>query len=88
MSVRLRLSTLLREYAGTPGVVEVEGGTARACLDELGRRFPQAAAWVGGRDGPPRALVTLAGRQLAPGRLDEPLPVGSELYLSLPLGGG
>lgn len=88
VSVRLRLSTLLREYAATPGVVEVDGGTVRACLDDLARRYPGAARWVGGRDAPPLVLVTLEGRRIPPERFEGPVDDGAELYLLLPLGGG
>ena len=88
MSVTLRLSTLLREYAAAPGVVEVEGGTVRACLDDLARRHPAAATWVGGPDAPPLVLVTLEGRRVPPDRFCEPVSDGAELSLLLPLGGG
>lgn len=88
MSVRLRLSTLLREYSGAPGVVEAEGETVRACLDDLARRFPQAAKWVGAGGARPLVLVTLRGQAVPPQALDRGIGDGEELYLLLPLGGG
>jgi molybdopterin synthase sulfur carrier subunit len=41
MAVRVHIPTPMRQHTAGQATVEVQGATIRACLEEVGRRYPE-----------------------------------------------
>lgn len=90
MGIRIRLGELLRQYSNSRGIVDVNGDTIAACLQDFIRRYPRAGSWVFDRDGRLLVLINLNGEStlIKQERLDTKVKDGDELFLYMLLGGG
>ena len=88
MSVKIKVSQVLRQFTKNRDTVEVNGGTVGECLDDLIRRFPDTKKWLFDKDGRLLALMLIKGESIHQKELDRPVTGGDELHLVLVFGGG
>ena len=88
MSVKIKVSQVLRQFTKNRDTVEVNGGTVGECLDDLIRRFPDTKKWLFDKDGRLLALMLINGETIHQKELDRPVAGGDELHLVLVFGGG
>ncbi len=90
MSVKVRLSTLLRPAADWQEFVQVEAKTPAGCIVELEARYPEITKWIRDRNGRMwgRFQLFINGRALHPEGLEQELKDDDELFLLLNIGGG
>jgi molybdopterin converting factor small subunit len=88
VTVRVRVAALLFEYTGGASVVEADGATIGAVMDDLDRRFPGVAFRVIDEQGRVRRHVhVFVGETTATDRAT-PVPAGVELFIVGALSGG
>jgi molybdopterin converting factor small subunit len=88
MPVRVRLAALLHSYTGGGDVVEAQGATVGAVMDDLDRRFPGIAFRVIDEQGRVRRHVNVfVGEERAADRAT-PVPAGAEVFVVGALSGG
>jgi molybdopterin converting factor small subunit len=86
--VRVRVAALLHEYTGGKSVVEADGATIGAVMDDLDRQFPGVAFRVIDEQGRVRRhMHVFVGETTATDR-STPVPAGVELYVVGALSGG
>lgn len=88
MSVKIKVSQVLRQFTKNRDTVEVNGGTVGECLDDLIRQFPDTKKWLFDKDGRLLALMLISGETIHQKELDRPVAGGDELHLVLIFGGG
>jgi len=88
MSVKIKVSQVLRQFTKNQDTVEVKGGTVGECLDDLIRQFPDTKKWLFDKDGRLLALMLIKGESIHQKELDRPVAGGDELHLVLIFGGG
>ena len=91
MSIRIRMTELLRQYTSSRGIVEVNGNTVGECLDDLIRQYSGAKKQLFDRNGVLLVLIRVNNEETAIHHregLSRPVTDGDELYLYLVLGGG
>jgi len=90
MGIRIRWSEILRQYTGSPGIVDVEGDTVGACLEDLIIQYPYIKKWLFDNQGRLLVLITINNERIicGSGSLDTKVKEGDELYLHVILGGG
>ena len=88
MSVKIKVSQVLRQFTKNQDTVEVNGGTVGECLDDLIRQFPDTKKWLFDKDGRSLALMLISGETIHQKELDRPVAGGDELHLVLIFGGG
>jgi len=90
LSVRVRLSTLLRERAAGNETVQVEGGTPVECVHGLVALFPDLRALLFDKNGTlrPQVWFFVNGEKLTPDDLERALSDGDELSLLIAISGG
>jgi molybdopterin synthase sulfur carrier subunit len=88
VTVRVRVAALLHEYTGGKSVVEADGATIGAVMDDLDRRFPGFAFRVIDEQGRVRRhMHVFVGETTATDRAT-PVPAGVELFIVGALSGG
>lgn len=88
MSVRVRVAALLHAYTSGRSVVDAEGATVGAVMDDLDRRFPGFAFRVIDEQGRVRRHMNVfVGEERAADRAS-PVPPGAEVYIVGALSGG
>jgi molybdopterin converting factor small subunit len=91
MSIKVKISPLLREYSAIPDTLEVTGNTVGQCLDDLIRQYPESGDWLFDQNGLLRVLVsinnveTVAFDKEGLGRI---LKADDELQIFAVIGGG
>jgi hypothetical protein len=90
MSIRIRLSELLREYTLSQGIVEVNGDTILDCIKDLIRQYPGAGKWLFDSEGRLLVLITINQEnfKITRERLNDKVKDGDEIFLYMSLGGG
>ena len=90
MSIRVKMTELLRQYTNSQGTVEVNGSTVSECLDDLIKQYPDTKKWLFDRNGILLVLIRINEETTIRHResLNRPVADDDELYLFLILGGG
>lgn len=57
--IKVRISSLLQEYADIPATLDVAGSTVKECLDDLVKQYSEAGNWLFGRDGLMRVIISI-----------------------------
>jgi molybdopterin converting factor small subunit len=90
MSVKVRISSLLRKYANGQELLEVTGYSPVECLHNLVVQFPNIRRWVYDKQGElrPQVWFFTNGERISADELTNPLKDGDELFIILAIGGG
>ncbi len=90
MSVRVRLSTLLRQAADWQEIFEVKEQTPLECLHDLESQFPDIRKWIYDKHGNmwDRLQFFLNGEMLCLEELTCCMQDDDELFILLNIGGG
>jgi molybdopterin converting factor small subunit len=90
MTVKVKLSLLLRKFSNGEEVVEVSVGTPLACLRELEGRCPGIEEWLYDKQGELKSQVWLFvnGERIYGDDVAAPLKDGDELSILLAIVGG
>ena len=57
--IKVKISSLLQEYADIPATLEVAGSTVRECLDDFIKQYPASGNWLFGQDGLMRVIISI-----------------------------
>jgi molybdopterin synthase sulfur carrier subunit len=89
MSVKVRVSSLLRKFTDGQEVVEVTGHSATECLHNLEVQFPRIRQWLYDKQGNllPQVQFYVNGERILVDELNNPLD-DAELLILLAIGGG
>lgn len=90
MSVRVKISSLLRPSTNGQEVVEVTGNTPLECLRSLQSKFPKMKKWLYDKKGElrPQVWFFVNGEKILRDDANKPLNDGDELFVLLAIGGG
>jgi len=90
VSVKVKISSLLRQLTNGQEVVEVTAYSAIECLDNLVVQFPGIRRWLYNKQGQlfPFVHVFVNGETVSTDELTNPLKDGDELLLLIAIGGG
>lgn len=90
MSVKVRVSSLLRKFTNGQEVVEVAGHSATECLHNLEVQFPGIRQWLYDKQGNllPQVQFYVNGERILVDELTNPLEDNDELLILLAIGGG
>jgi len=88
MTIKIKVSHILRQFTKDQDTVEVNGGTVGECLDDLARQFPDIKKWLFDKNGILLVLILTDGETIYQKDLNRPVADGDELHLILIVGGG
>ncbi|MGW8323243.1 MAG: MoaD/ThiS family protein [Thermodesulfobacteriota bacterium] len=90
MTVKVRLSNLLRQATDWQEMVEVTAKTPEECLHAVVTQFPDVRKWIYDKNGKmwDRIQFFVNGKRIHPDRLGKPVQDGDELHILLNIGGG
>jgi molybdopterin converting factor small subunit len=90
MTVRVRLSNLLRQATNWQEVVEVDAQTPEECVDAIVTRFPEVKKWIYDKNGEmwDRIQFFVNGEIVRRSELSNPMQEDDELHILLNIGGG
>ncbi len=91
MSIKVNIGSLLQEYSGIPGALEVNGNTVGQCLDDLIRQHPESRNWLFDESGLLRVVVSINNVEtVTPDKegLERILKDEDELQIFAVIGGG
>jgi molybdopterin synthase sulfur carrier subunit len=90
MSVKIRVSSLLRKFTNGQEVVEVTGHSAAECLHNLELQFPDIRQWLYDKQGNllPQLQFYVNGERILVDELAKPLEDNAEILILLAIGGG
>lgn len=88
MGVKIKLNLAFQELAGSKEKEEVNGNTARQCLNDFMNRFPQTRNWLFDPNGSLQSLVLINGETVSQEQLDRPVNENDELWILNILEGG
>jgi len=90
MSVKVKVSSLLRKSTNGQELVEVTGNTPLECLHSLQSKFPKMKKWLYDKKGElrPQVWFFVNGQRIYADELTNPLNDGDELFVLLAIGGG
>ena len=90
MSIKIRVSSLLRKFTNGQEVVEVTGPSAAECLHNLELQFPDIRQWLYDKKGNllPQLQFYVNGERILVDELSKPLEDNDELLILLAIGGG
>ena len=88
MSIKVKMSEMLRYFTAIQDIVEVDGSTVGQCLDHLVKQFPGAKKWLFDKHGKLRALIFVNGESTYVKELARLVEDGDELHIVLIIGGG
>lgn len=90
MSVKVRVSSLLRKFTNWQELVEVTGYSPVECLHNLEAQFPSIRRWLHDKQGQlrPQVQFFVNGERIYADELTNPLNDGDELFILLAIGGG
>jgi hypothetical protein len=90
MTVRVRLSNLLRQATDWQEILEVDAGTPEECLRVVEVRFPEVRKWIYDKHGKmwDRLQLFVNGKMILREEINQPIQDGDELHILLNIGGG
>ena len=88
MTIKIKVSQILRQFTKDRDTVEVNGSTVGECLDDLVRQFPDIKKWLFDKNGILLVLIFTDGETIYQKDLNRPVADGDELHLILIVGGG
>lgn len=90
MTVKVRLSNLLRQATDWQEILEVTAETPEECLHIVVTRFPAVRKWIYDKNGKmwDRIQFFVNGKRLDSDQLSKPIRDGDELHILLNIGGG
>jgi molybdopterin converting factor small subunit len=90
MTVKVRLSNLLRQATDWQEIVEVTAKTPEECLQAVVTQFPDVRKWIYDKNGKmwDRIQFFVNGKRIDRDQLPEPIQDGDELHILLNIGGG
>jgi molybdopterin converting factor small subunit len=90
MTVKVRLSNLLRQATDWQEIVELTAETPEECLDAVVTRFPDVKKWIYDKNGKlwDRIQFFVNKKRISRDELGKPLKEGDELHILLNIGGG
>jgi len=90
MSVKVRVSSLLRKFTNGQELVEVPGNSPLECLHNLESQFPKIRKWLYDKQGElrPQVWFFINGERIYADELTRQLNDGDELFILLAVGGG
>jgi molybdopterin converting factor small subunit len=86
--VKVHVGSILHEYTGGRATVEAEGGTLRALLDDLDRRYPGLRFRVVDEQDTIRPHINMSVRGEWTRDLSERVRPGDEVHILAALSGG
>jgi molybdopterin converting factor small subunit len=90
MTVKVKLSNLLRQATDWQEIVEVTAKTPEECLHSVVTQFPDVRKWIYDKNGRmwDRIQFFVNGKRIDRHQLPEPIQDGDELHILLNIGGG
>lgn len=90
MTVKVRLSNLLRQATDWQEIVEVTAKSPEECLDAVVTQFPDVRKWIYDKNGKmwDRIQFFVNGKRIDCDHLGKPIRDGDELHILLNIGGG
>ena len=90
MSIKVRISPILRRLDNIPDPLEIRGRSAAECLHDLEVQFPNVRRWLRVEGGAlrPQVLFFVNGKRVYSDELASPLEDGDELTITAAIGGG
>jgi molybdopterin converting factor small subunit len=88
LGTKVKLDSLLQEFAGNNDKVEVNGTTIRQCLDDLIKKFPRMKSRLFDKDGLVIPMVILNDESVSLEKLNQPVTENDELWLFNTFEGG
>ena len=90
MTVKVRLSNLLRQATDWQEIVEVTAKTPEECLQAVVTQFPDVRKWIYDKNGKmwDRIQFFVNGKRIDRDQLGKPIQDGDELHILLNIGGG
>ena len=90
MSIRVKLSSLLRKATNWQEIVEMDESTPLDCLRHLEAKYPDIHQWIYDKEGNmwDRLQFFANGEMIHRDELEKPLEDGAEFHLLLNIGGG
>ena len=90
MTVKVKLSNLLRQATDWQEIVEVTARTPEECLHIVVTQFPDVRKWIYDKNGKmwDRIQFFVNGKSIDRDQLPEPIQDGDELHILLNIGGG
>ena len=90
MTVRVRLSNLLRQATDWQEIVEVTAETPEECLHAVVTRFPDVRKWIYDKNGRmwDRIQFFVNGKRIDRDQLGKPIHDDDEPHILLNIGGG
>ena len=90
MTVRVRLSNLLRQATDWHETVEVDARTPEECLRAVEAQFPEVKKWIYDKQGKmwDRLQLFVNGKAIPRQEINQPMQDGDELHILLNIGGG
>jgi len=90
MSVKVKVSSLLRQSTNGQEIVEVTGNTPLECVHSLQSEFPKIKKWLYDKQGElrPQVWFFVNGEKILRDDVNKPLNDGDELFVLLAIGGG
>jgi len=88
MSIRIKMSQILRQFTEDQDTVEASGSTVGECLDDLVRQFPEIKKGLFDKNGILLVLILINGEAVYQKDLNKPVANGDELHLIRIVGGG
>jgi molybdopterin converting factor small subunit len=90
MTVKVRLSNLLRQATEWQEIVEVTAESPEECLRLVVKRFPDVRKWIYDKNGEmwDRIQFFVNGNRIGRDELRKPVQDGDELHILLNIGGG
>jgi molybdopterin converting factor small subunit len=90
MSVKIKVSSILRKYTNRQECVEVKGGTPLECLHDLEAQFPAIKRMLYDKQGAlrPQFWFFVNGQKIQHNELNRLLKDGDEVLILLAISGG
>jgi hypothetical protein len=88
MSVTIKVGELLRQFTDNQSKVIVNGQTIRECVDDLVKKYPIIKNYLFDKNGILMVLITYNYQMIAQRYLDQKVPDGSEIGMTMIIGGG
>ena len=90
MTVKVKLSNLLRQATDWQEIVEVAARTPEECLHAVVTQFPDVRKWIYDKNGEmwDRIQFFVNGKRIDRDHLGKPILDGDELHILLNIGGG
>lgn len=90
MSIKINIHKTHRQFTNGLNIVEVDGNTVGACLDNLVRQFPGMGKALFNKKGKLANVIEiyLNLKSAYPGELSKPVKDGDNIHITLMIAGG